>query len=1021
MDAREFLRASVLAILFLVLYLNKPIFGWRIAQVGPVRIDSELGLTNIPEPVYQSYPPYFYARGELRAGRLPLWIPHTGGGSPFVGNQQNGVFSPFHLPFHLIPERLFQYFWLWIFAGCFYFAWMATYLLGRWYGLSPAVSAFAAGCYAVSQPVSHFNLELPSQNSIYTPALVLGAEALLHGRLGARRWLPWLIALPALVGHGHVTMFSLITAGVQLLAGAWGFKRLAAVPVLLWFSALSIIGIALGSVPLLTSLEYIGHSYTKVWRSLPEFSWASYRISRPLAAADAGLLIGALASGALFVWSIKSLRPQAPWTASRRVLGSVLSVLALAVAVACLMNAGMLNPLLLLPRYSFAHLFDSPTANLIGCVVFGFSLAAWAAPPMPLGLKILAGFTLVGAALYIKMPGLINSLYELPAFKYIYLYNYNTGMHLGLSMLAGWGLHGVALLSQEPRPKRLASVFSACALTVAVVAGCLLAEPLQDPVARFLGQAVNSELKAQSQVPAGGITDAGKVSRLGKKHTVRGWVPSSLGAESVAVGLQQGQSQPQLSQARTWVTGDRIYFEKALELPPGTSIPVALIADRQGGTRVIRGSEISRVERPSWSSVGASAAAALWPWPALALGAPAALVLGVGQALIAGCVWSWGSHAVFTIEERDNLTQEWPAIKTIKRQEGDFRIYSFDQYLFPAALSTIHGVSDLRAGTDNIDVVGSIHFLNMAQALAQAERQANQDWAGSWLGLGNVKYLLSRPKDKMSQPWLSPVQQGPDMNVYENKNFGSKLRFFGDWKYLDGSGLDDWRQARQLLGAIYQSIVSGTLDPRKDLLLHDRPPQGWPQSGEGARATMSVRSSEPSRVVVSVDASSPGFLFFSSNHFPGWKARIDGQRVRALRSWVTFWSVPISAGRHTVEFLYRPLVAYAALALTGLALIAWMALCLLTRSAVPEPLPVKPNKKKAQAEPWKPACDGFRYLEWILSVLVGANLLFWGGWALLKFQGPQWVRITAGMILLAGAAMAAWSGALARSPEPTEP
>ena len=45
----------------------------------------------------QLYPWFSFARGEILAGRLPLWNPYSRGGSPFLANAQSAVLSPFTL------------------------------------------------------------------------------------------------------------------------------------------------------------------------------------------------------------------------------------------------------------------------------------------------------------------------------------------------------------------------------------------------------------------------------------------------------------------------------------------------------------------------------------------------------------------------------------------------------------------------------------------------------------------------------------------------------------------------------------------------------------------------------------------------------------------------------------------------------------------------------------------------------------------------------------------------------------
>lgn len=57
------------------------------------------------DPPRQMIPWSLVARDELADGRLPLWNRYNGAGAPLLANMQSGVFSPFNLPFYLLPLK----------------------------------------------------------------------------------------------------------------------------------------------------------------------------------------------------------------------------------------------------------------------------------------------------------------------------------------------------------------------------------------------------------------------------------------------------------------------------------------------------------------------------------------------------------------------------------------------------------------------------------------------------------------------------------------------------------------------------------------------------------------------------------------------------------------------------------------------------------------------------------------------------------------------------------------------------
>ena len=88
---------------------------------------------------------------------------------------------------------------------------------------------------------------------------------------------------------------------------------------------------------------------------------------------------------------------------------------------------------------------------------------------------------------------------------------------------------------------------------------------------------------------------------------------------------------------------------------------------------------------------------------------------------------------------------------------------------------------------------------------------------------------------------------------------------------------------------------------------------------------------EDERVVIRANSSGPGLVILSDNHYPGWKARVDGRDTPAERVDYLLRGVLVPPGAHTVEFYYDPLswrvagssLSVALLALGGLALVGW--------------------------------------------------------------------------------------------------
>jgi hypothetical protein len=94
-------------------------------------------------------------------------------------------------------------------------------------------------------------------------------------------------------------------------------------------------------------------------------------------------------------------------------------------------------------------------------------------------------------------------------------------------------------------------------------------------------------------------------------------------------------------------------------------------------------------------------------------------------------------------------------------------------------------------------------------------------------------------------------------------------------------------------------------------------------------ADIQLISDRSNSLQVNLKVGEEGFLVVSDVWYPGWKALVDGKAVPVWRGNYLFRVVPVSAGAHTVEMIYRPASFMAGLALTllailGLGLVYWV-------------------------------------------------------------------------------------------------
>jgi Bacterial membrane protein YfhO len=95
----------------------------------------------------------------------------------------------------------------------------------------------------------------------------------------------------------------------------------------------------------------------------------------------------------------------------------------------------------------------------------------------------------------------------------------------------------------------------------------------------------------------------------------------------------------------------------------------------------------------------------------------------------------------------------------------------------------------------------------------------------------------------------------------------------------------------------------GELRPRDESLMSA---EFLPPGPRAVFAPAHIVEYTPNRVVVETDLTAVGYLILSDAWYPGWTAMDNGKRTSVIPANVLFRAVPLSSGKHHVEFQYRP-------------------------------------------------------------------------------------------------------------------
>lgn len=170
-----------------------------------------------------------------------------------------------------------------------------------------------------------------------------------------------------------------------------------------------------------------------------------------------------------------------------------------------------------------------------------------------------------------------------------------------------------------------------------------------------------------------------------------------------------------------------------------------------------------------------------------------------------------------------------------------------------------------------------------------------------------VRWFVVPPGAGPPRPDASLRYDGRDARVYENARAMSRALLVPAARCV---GPDESRTL----------IRAGIPWGREVVLTGDceGAPPGTAQQGVGSAVIRDYRSN---RVLVDVDSAAPAYLVLFDAWFPGWRVQINGVDARLFRADHAFRAVWIPAGRHKVDFAYRPISVLAGALISALALV----------------------------------------------------------------------------------------------------
>lgn len=210
-------------------------------------------------------------------------------------------------------------------------------------------------------------------------------------------------------------------------------------------------------------------------------------------------------------------------------------------------------------------------------------------------------------------------------------------------------------------------------------------------------------------------------------------------------------------------------------------------------------------------------------------------------------------------------------------------------FALPQELKIVGGEIALETLSSAPDLTLSV----LRMSLVNTKKVTTTPLRRDWFRLEDSSTPPVTPKEP-SERWNLRVRAGL-VDIYENTRSLPRVWLASEVRVLDQTSM---------LAVIRTGKFSDGSDwsPERTALIESDLSEQV-RSGNGQAHVVRY---EPNRIEVNATTSGPSILVLSENHYPGWRTYVDGNAVETLRVDYNLRGVPLTAGTHRVEFLYRP-------------------------------------------------------------------------------------------------------------------
>lgn len=834
------------------------------------------------------------------SGSLPLWKDDSLLGAPLLGNGQSSLLYPPHFAAIALGAPTSSYGWRGLIT--LVTAALSTWLLARHLRCGYVASLIAGACVGFYGFNPAWLLWPHSNVSCLFPLLVLATLRVVERPGGGR-----LVALAAvcavqhLGGHPETALLS------QLTAYALGvFRTLQVLP--RWRDRIGrlaavatgfVLGGLLGGPQLVPLVEYLQHSEMLAYRQ-ERIANLSTRSPAIVAGTVLSLLLAGAVGGRLLrlgrrVWLWAGLMTVALVALARMLILAGSSAAHMSGMLAADWLGGPLRQGLPLGYHQGSSLYPGPALALVLAGLILGSPRPWA--------RLWTGVLILAYLVQARTPGLQELLESMPIVGLMPSARAAMVVQLAMALLAAFGYDALRRTASAGARSTVAALL----LVALLVSATTLAWSAWDGM---LGRGAVAGDYPEGVRPL--KVDLAPAERVGDEPvTVRGTFNAPGPVDRVAVQWHLREEPTEASfqrqHAATRVGRGRYVFEADLPGERLSSVSALLRVQitLRDGRRFLSPALRAETDLPTLLAsapllpMDGDAAAQLLVL--LAVGAGTLLLMGRPSGphplllllVLAGVPWFTPARLPRTPIE--SFWPDSPALAQLAQVAPQGRVittssvwlaeslagYGIPQVLGDDALIPYHTAQLLRAAI-------APHSEGVPFKALTGERAADDrlvDLLAARLSAGRASdFKLVKYEGYLS---------GQRLEVFENHSVLARARLVPRARVEP----DDEAALRLLADPDFDLVTELVLADGEDL-------QGALAPGGAGTATVAL--SDPDRVVIDIAPAAQAYLLLADSYFPGWVARVDGERRTIHRADVALRAVRVGPGDKRVEFRYQP-------------------------------------------------------------------------------------------------------------------